>query len=129
MGPDLSTVLDVQSGEALDTQDYWYGLLVIVVCITASDKSTTTRGIEIGGLKEFGLDDFEDTLLGTYCTPRGVIDEFQGPWVADWERLATVLTFTNNCVYSFDAPFIALPLQYACTMVHNYSRSSGHYMY
>ncbi|KXH37468.1 hypothetical protein CSIM01_06236 [Colletotrichum simmondsii] len=77
--PDLVCVLDAQNGEALGTQEYRYGLLVVVLGITASDKWTSTaRGIEIGGPKGFGMDELKYVPLGTFTKPRSVIDEFGG---------------------------------------------------
>ncbi|VUC20525.1 unnamed protein product [Clonostachys rosea] len=75
--PDLVCVIDAQNGEALGTQEYRYGLPVVVIGITASDKWTSTpRGIEIGGPKGFGFDDLEYKPLGVFSKPRSVIDEF-----------------------------------------------------
>ncbi|KAM5370621.1 hypothetical protein ACJZ2D_008447 [Fusarium nematophilum] len=75
--PDLVCVIDAQNGEALGTQEYRYGLPVIVLGITASEKWTSTpRGIEIGGPKGFGFDDLEYKALGKFSKPRSVIDEF-----------------------------------------------------
>ncbi|GKT46840.1 putative D-arabinono-1,4-lactone oxidase [Colletotrichum spaethianum] len=75
--PDLVCVIDAQNGEAIGTQEYRYGLLVIVLGITASEKWTSTaRGIEIGGPKGFGMDDLEYVPLGTFKKPRSVIEEF-----------------------------------------------------
>ncbi|KAI0015892.1 hypothetical protein F4780DRAFT_773230 [Xylariomycetidae sp. FL0641] len=81
--PDLVTVLDAQNGEALGTQEYRYGLLVVVIGMTASEKWTSTpRGVQIGGPEGFGLGggDGDGGLpyvpLGTFTKPRSVIDEF-----------------------------------------------------
>ncbi|THZ22592.1 DUF917-domain-containing protein, partial [Aureobasidium pullulans] len=75
--PDLICVIDAQSGEAIGTPEYRYGLLVTVIGITASDKWTSTpRAIEIGGPKAFGLDDIEYKPLGKFVKPRSVIDEY-----------------------------------------------------
>ncbi|OAL00815.1 hypothetical protein IQ06DRAFT_316844 [Phaeosphaeriaceae sp. SRC1lsM3a] len=75
--PDLVCVLDAQNGEALGTQEYRYGLPVIVLGITASEKWTSTaRGLEIGGPKGFGFDELEYKPLGKFSKPRSVIDEF-----------------------------------------------------
>ncbi|KAI0476256.1 hypothetical protein GGR56DRAFT_693571 [Xylariaceae sp. FL0804] len=80
MVPDLVSVLDAQDGEALGTQDYRYGLLVVVIGITASDKWTSTaRGLQIGGPEGFGIKDLEYKPLGTFRKPRSVIDEFDQP--------------------------------------------------
>ncbi|KAI9728803.1 MAG: hypothetical protein M1834_007189 [Cirrosporium novae-zelandiae] len=74
--PDLIAVIDAQNGEAIGTPEYRYGLLVIVLGITASEKWTsTTRGIEIGGPKAFGFD-LEYKPLGRFQKPISVIDEF-----------------------------------------------------
>ncbi|TEA17864.1 hypothetical protein C8034_v012022 [Colletotrichum sidae] len=73
--PDLVCVIDAQNGEALGMQEYRYGLLVVVLGITASEKWTSTaRGIEIGGPKGFGMDDLEYVPLGKFTKPRSVID-------------------------------------------------------
>ncbi|KAK2041826.1 DUF917-domain-containing protein [Colletotrichum somersetense] len=75
--PDLVCVIDAQNGEAIGTQEYRYGLLVVVLGITASEKWTSTaRGIEIGGPKGFGMDDVEYVPLGKFKKPRSVIEEF-----------------------------------------------------
>lgn len=75
--PDLICVIDAQSGEAIGTPEYRYGLLVTVIGITASDKWTSTpRAVEIGGPKAFGLDDIEYKPLGKFVKPRSVIDEY-----------------------------------------------------
>ncbi|KAK7908467.1 hydantoin utilization protein A [Apiospora marii] len=77
--PDLVCVIDAQNGEAIGTQEYRYGLLVVVIGITASEKWTSTqRGTDIGGPKGFGFDDLAYVPLGRFTKPRGVIDEFDG---------------------------------------------------
>jgi N-methylhydantoinase A/oxoprolinase/acetone carboxylase beta subunit/DUF917 family protein len=77
MVPDLITVLDAQNGEALGTQDYRYGLPVVVIGITASEKWTSTqRGLEIGGPKGFGFNDLVYKPLGNFSKPRSVIEEY-----------------------------------------------------
>lgn len=75
--PDLICVIDAQNGEAIGTPEYRYGLLVVVLGITASEKWTSTqRGIDIGGPKGFGMLDVEYAPLGNFVKPRSVIDEF-----------------------------------------------------
>ncbi|SPO05582.1 related to D-amino acid hydantoin hydrolase (hydantoinase) [Cephalotrichum gorgonifer] len=75
--PDLVCVIDAQNGEALGTQEYRYGLPVIVLGITASTQWTsTTRGLEIGGPKGFGFNDLGYKPLGKFSMPKSVIDEF-----------------------------------------------------
>ncbi|KDN69072.1 hypothetical protein CSUB01_10226 [Colletotrichum sublineola] len=75
--PDLVCVIDAQNGEAIGTQEYRYGLLVVVLGITASEKWTSTaRGIDIGGPKGFDMDDVEYVPLGKFKKPRSVIEEF-----------------------------------------------------
>ncbi|KAF2033121.1 hypothetical protein EK21DRAFT_98439 [Setomelanomma holmii] len=77
MVPDIVGVLDAQNGEALGTQDYRYGLPVIVLGITASEKWTSTaRGLEIGGPKGFGFNNLKYKPLGRFSKPKSVIDEF-----------------------------------------------------
>ncbi|KAJ4297372.1 hypothetical protein N0V88_004291 [Collariella sp. IMI 366227] len=75
--PDLISVIDAQNGEAVGTPEYRYGLLVIVLGITASDKWTgSQRGIELGGPKAFGFEHLEYQSLGSFVKPASVIDEF-----------------------------------------------------
>ncbi|KAK7951234.1 uncharacterized protein PG986_006962 [Apiospora aurea] len=75
--PDLVCVIDALSGEAIGTQEYRYGLLVVAIGIAASEKWTSTqRGIDIGGPKGFGFDDLEYVPLGRFTKPKSVIDEF-----------------------------------------------------
>ncbi|UPK90253.1 hypothetical protein LCI18_001188 [Fusarium solani-melongenae] len=75
--PDLVCLIDAQSGEAVGTPEYRYGLLVVVLGIAASDRWTgSERGIEIGGPKGFGFDHLKFEPLGKYTEPKSVIDEF-----------------------------------------------------
>ncbi|KAI1415888.1 DUF917-domain-containing protein [Hypoxylon sp. FL1857] len=74
--PDLITVIDAQNGEAIGTPEYRYGLLVIVLGITASERWTSERGLEIGGPKAFGMDHLKYKPLGKFVKPTSVIDEF-----------------------------------------------------
>ncbi|KII93913.1 hypothetical protein PLICRDRAFT_102080 [Plicaturopsis crispa FD-325 SS-3] len=78
--PDLICVLDAQSGSALGTPDYKYGLRVMVLGATAAPQWTDTpRGLELGDLRAFGYTDIPYVPLGVYSKPRSVIDEFK--WV------------------------------------------------
>lgn len=75
--PDLISVIDAQNGEAIGTPEYRYGLLVIVLGISASDRWTgTERGVEIGGPEGFGIQHLKYQPLGTFVKPKSVIDEF-----------------------------------------------------
>lgn len=75
--PDLISVIDAQSGEAVGTPEYRYGLLVIVLGIAASDKWTgSQRGIDLGGPMAFGFGHLKYEPLGKFVKPVGVIDEF-----------------------------------------------------
>jgi DUF917 family protein len=48
-------VLDAQSGKALGTPDYKYGVRVIVIGATAAPQWTDTRrGLALGDLSSFG---------------------------------------------------------------------------
>ncbi|KAF3001465.1 hypothetical protein E8E13_008395 [Curvularia kusanoi] len=74
--PDLISVIDAQNGEAIGTPEYRYGLLVLVIGITASERWTSPKGIEIGGPNAFGLNHLEYRPLGKFVKPVSVIDEF-----------------------------------------------------
>ena len=76
--PDLISVIDAQNGEAIGTPEYRYGLLVLVIGITASERWTSPKGIEIGGPNAFGLNHLEYRPLGKFVKPVSVIDEFDG---------------------------------------------------
>lgn len=75
--PDLICILDAQSGSALGTQEYKYGLRVVVIGITAAPQWTgTARGMAIGGPAAFGFHDVPYVPLGVYTRPRSVIEEY-----------------------------------------------------
>jgi DUF917 family protein len=76
--PDLIAVIDAQNGEAIGTPEYRYGLLVQVIGITASERWTSPRGIQIGGPKAFGFDHLTYKPLGRFVKPTSVIDEYDG---------------------------------------------------
>ncbi|XPS93567.1 hypothetical protein M3J09_002912 [Ascochyta lentis] len=76
--PDLVSVIDAQNGEAIGTPEYRYGLLVLVIGITASERWTSPKGVEIGGPNAFGLNHLEYKALGKFVKPVSVIDEYEG---------------------------------------------------
>jgi DUF917 family protein len=76
--PDLIAIVDAQNGEAIGTPEYRYGLIVLVLGITASERWTSKKGIEIGGPKSFGLGYLEYKPLGKFVKPVSVIDEYDG---------------------------------------------------
>lgn len=75
--PDLISVIDSNSGEAVGTPDYRYGLFVFVLGIAPSNNWTDTpKGLEIGGPKAFGLSEVEYNPIGVYSKPISVVEEF-----------------------------------------------------
>ncbi|KAF1975116.1 hypothetical protein BU23DRAFT_566712 [Bimuria novae-zelandiae CBS 107.79] len=76
--PDLISVIDAQNGEAIGTPEYRYGLLVLVIGITASERWTSPKGVKIGGPNSFGLNHLEYKPLGKFVKPVSVIDEYDG---------------------------------------------------
>ncbi|KAH7913302.1 hydantoinase, partial [Hygrophoropsis aurantiaca] len=75
--PDLISVLDAQSGSALGTPQYKYGLRVLVLGITAAPQWTETeRGLELGGPRGFGFNDIPYIPLGVYVKPNSVIEQY-----------------------------------------------------
>lgn len=75
--PDLIAVIDADTGEAVGTPDYKYGLVVFVLAISPSNHWTDTeKGLQVGGPQAFGLDDVKYNPIGTYVKPVSVIDEF-----------------------------------------------------
>lgn len=75
--PDLICVLDSETGEAVGTPDYKYGLVVCVIAIAPSDHWTSERGLEVGGPSAFGFNDVVYESVGTYAKTVGVIEEFK----------------------------------------------------
>ncbi|QPG75302.1 hypothetical protein FOA43_002653 [Brettanomyces nanus] len=74
--PDLIAVIDADTGEAVGTPDYRYGLLVFVLGIAPSNKWTDSeRGLAIGGPEGFDLD-LEYHPISNYSPPLSVIDEY-----------------------------------------------------
>lgn len=78
--PDLIAVCDNDTGDAIGTQDYRYGLQVFVLAMAPNLLWATPKGIEIGGPKAFGpaFAHIEYKPIGSYLEPVSVIDEF-GP--------------------------------------------------
>lgn len=75
--PDLITVLDSQSGSAIGTQEYRYGLRVTVIALAGNPKWTKTpEGLACGGPAAFGLNDLQFTPIAEYREPTSVIDEY-----------------------------------------------------
>ncbi|ODV96999.1 hypothetical protein PACTADRAFT_79427 [Pachysolen tannophilus NRRL Y-2460] len=77
--PDLITVCDANTGDAVGTQDYRYGLQVFVLGIAPSNLWTDTeKAIEIGGPKSFGpmFQSMVYKPIGKYIKPVSVIDEY-----------------------------------------------------
>ncbi|KAI0072072.1 DUF917-domain-containing protein [Panus rudis PR-1116 ss-1] len=75
--PDLITVLDSQSGVALGTPEYRYGLRVTVIALAGSPKWTgTTEGLRCGGPEAFGLNEVPFVPIGRYEEPKSVIQEY-----------------------------------------------------
>ncbi|TFK51971.1 Hydantoinase/oxoprolinase [Heliocybe sulcata] len=75
--PDLITVLDSQSGSALGTHEYRYGLRVTVIGLAGHPLWSTKEGLQTGGPAAFGLD-LPYKPIGLYREPVGVIEEY-GP--------------------------------------------------
>ncbi|CDK26230.1 unnamed protein product [Kuraishia capsulata CBS 1993] len=74
--PDLISVIDQDTGEALGTAEYRYGLLVFVLAMSPSNKWTDcAKGIAIGGPAAFGYD-YEYKPIGTYSKTVSVIEEY-----------------------------------------------------
>jgi DUF917 family protein len=74
----LIAVLDAQTGHALGTPDYKYGLRVLVIGVTAATQWTDTpRGLELGALGAFGYDGIPYEPIGVYVKPKSVIEEYQ----------------------------------------------------
>lgn len=74
--PDLISVIDAQSGEALGTPEYRYGLFVLVIGIAGSPRWTSSEeGIALGGPRAFGFD-VEYKPLAEFKRPRSVIEEY-----------------------------------------------------
>ncbi|KZT38595.1 putative Hydantoinase/oxoprolinase [Sistotremastrum suecicum HHB10207 ss-3] len=74
--PDLIAVLDSQSGSAIGTQDYRYGLRVTVIAMAGNPKWTTERGLEVGGPKAFGID-VAYQPIAQFEEVRSVIEEYR----------------------------------------------------
>lgn len=73
--PDLISILDVSTGEAIGIQEYRYGIKVVVIVMAPHPVWTTERGLQIAGPSAFELKhEYRSTL--TYSKPRGVIEEF-----------------------------------------------------
>lgn len=77
--PDLISVCYADSGEAVGTPEYRYGILVFVIAFAPSNLWTgSKKAIDVGGPKGFGpvFEDIQYRPIGTYVKPASVIDEF-----------------------------------------------------
>ncbi|CAL1709132.1 unnamed protein product [Somion occarium] len=75
--PDLITVLDSQSGTALGTPEYRYGLRVTVIALAGDPKWTKTpEGLACGGPTAFGLNDLAFTPMAEYTNAESVITQY-----------------------------------------------------
>jgi hypothetical protein len=54
--PDLITILDVESGDAITTEHLKYGYRVVVLGIPCDAKWRSPQGLELGGPRHFGYD-------------------------------------------------------------------------
>ncbi|KLO06736.1 DUF917-domain-containing protein [Schizopora paradoxa] len=74
--PDLITVIDAQNGSAIGTQDYRYGLRVIVIGLACDPRWASPAGLKLGGPVAFGLDTKYEPI-GVYKQPKSVVAEFR----------------------------------------------------
>jgi DUF917 family protein len=54
--PDLITILDAESGNAITTEHLRYGFRVVVLGIPCDPRWRTPAGIELAGPRHFGYD-------------------------------------------------------------------------
>ncbi|EEQ86155.1 hypothetical protein RJZ56_002839 [Blastomyces dermatitidis] len=74
--PDLIMLLDMDTGEAVGTPEYRYGLKIILMVAAPHPLWTTERGLEIGGPPAFGLNiKYKPDLQ--YVKPKSVIEEYR----------------------------------------------------
>ncbi|OWB73413.1 hypothetical protein B5S31_g3155 [[Candida] boidinii] len=75
--PDLITVNDADTGEAIGTPEYRYGLIVFVLALSPDKKwIASEKAMKIGGPKAFGLDNLEYKPIGVHKKPISVIEEY-----------------------------------------------------
>ena len=56
MVPDLITIMDAETGEAITTERLRYGFRVVVLGMPCDDKWRTESGVALGGPRHFGYD-------------------------------------------------------------------------
>jgi DUF917 family protein len=54
--PDLITILDAESGQAITTEHLRYGFRVIVLGVPCDEKWRTEAGVALGGPRHFNYD-------------------------------------------------------------------------
>lgn len=77
--PDLISVCYADSGEAVGTPEYRYGIMVFVLALSPCDLWVKTeKAIEVGGPKSFGpaFENIKYDPVGKYVYPVSVIDEY-----------------------------------------------------
>ncbi|CAH2354927.1 hypothetical protein CLIB1423_19S02806 [[Candida] railenensis] len=78
--PDLISVCYADSGEAVGTPEYRYGVMVFVLAFSPSNLWVDTpKALDVGGPKSFGpaFEDVEYKPVGKFVPPVSVIDEFE----------------------------------------------------
>lgn len=76
--PDLISVCYEDSGEAIGTPEYRYGIVVFVLVLAPNQAWRTERGLKVGGPQSFGpkFEDIEYKPTGVCQNPKSVIEEF-----------------------------------------------------
>lgn len=76
--PDLISVCYADTGEAVGTPEYRYGIMVFVLVLSPNKVWRTEKGMQVGGPVSFGpgFDDIEYKPIGVCQTPKSVIQEF-----------------------------------------------------
>lgn len=76
--PDLISVCYADTGEAIGTQDYRYGVIAFVLGFAPDSSWTTERGLKVGGPASFGpaFDGITYEPVGKSVLPQSVIEEY-----------------------------------------------------
>lgn len=76
--PDLISVIDLQSGQAVGVPEFKYGLRVVVIGIACSELwNDTEKSMKYGGLEAFDLSTtLEHKSIGLYKETKSVIEEY-----------------------------------------------------
>ena len=73
--PDLISIVDVEHGESVPTEEIKYGLRVAVLALPAPNLLSTPEALKVVGPQVFGYEGIEYHPVGVYSTHDSVLPQ------------------------------------------------------